>query len=162
MGQKYPAAHCPEQLDDVSSVRLPKVPASHGEHAAAPATLNCPRPHGTAVADVEPLGHAQPAVHEPEHSADVRRSVEVEPKRPPGQSLHTLAPPVENLPATQPKDVFVEVPIGQKNPGGHTTAVALLEPAGHQKPSAQRPAQFDVLVAIESPNRPAGQRWHVD
>ena len=53
-----PASHGPEQLDDVSATLSPYRPMGHAEHAAAPAREYWPAAHGTAVALVDPAGHA--------------------------------------------------------------------------------------------------------
>ncbi len=45
----------------------PKRPAGHGKHAPAPAIAYRPATHSTAVAAVEPGGHANPAAHGPSH-----------------------------------------------------------------------------------------------
>ena len=42
-------------------------------------------------------------------------------------------------------------------PGGHATAVAFVEPAGHQKPGAHAPEQFAVLSPAAAANVPGGQ-----
>ncbi len=63
---------------------------------------------------------------------------------------------------TQLNDVLVGVPVGQKNPGGHTAAVALLEPAGHQKPSAHTSVHVSAVITLAFPNRPARQGEHVE
>ena len=51
------------------------------------------------------------------------------------------------------------VPPGQKWPTGHTTGVALVEPARHPKPGAalQVPLQVALVRFTEAPKEPAGQ-----
>jgi hypothetical protein len=41
-------------------------------------------------------------------------------------------------------------------PGGHATAVAFVEPAGHQKPGAHAPEQAAVARPGDEPNLPGG------
>ena len=45
----------------------PNFPAGHCTHAADPAGLYKPTPHGVTVGFVEPLGHVYPALHGPLH-----------------------------------------------------------------------------------------------
>jgi hypothetical protein len=42
-------------------------------------------------------------------------------------------------------------------PGGHATAVAFIEPAGHQKPGAHAPEHDEDDRPAAAPNTPAGQ-----
>ena len=62
------------------------------------------------------------------------------PNRPAAQSVHTLCPPTLNF------------------PGPHTTAVALVEPAGHACPALQLPLQDATDMADVAPNWPTAQR----
>ena len=119
--------------------------------------LYCPAGHTTAVALVDPGGHAYPAAQPPLHAADGRAPVD--PKVPPGQATQAPNPGRLYVPAT------------------HATAVGLVEPAGHAYPALQLPvhAAADVKPAVKlyrpaahaplhdafvqaslSPNRPAG------
>jgi hypothetical protein len=82
-----------------NSVDSPYTPPGQGVQAAAPASEYVPGAQATAVALVEPRGHAYPALQGPEQFDEVRPKVE--PYRPPGQLLHVDALPVEYLPGSQ-------------------------------------------------------------
>ncbi len=86
------------QADVVKPGVDPKVPAGQSVHTPAPAREYLPAGHWLAVAVVEPTAHTYPAVHGPLHAAVDRPAVE--PKVPAGQSVQTLAPVREYLPAT--------------------------------------------------------------
>ncbi len=64
------------------------------------------------------------------------------PKRPGTQSVHTPAPAKLYLPRE------------------HVNAVALTEPSTHAYPAVQAAVQLEVLIPVELPKRPAGQRVH--
>ncbi len=155
-GQAYPAVQFPVQADDVKPGLLPNVPAGHRAvqalelspemdpkvpalqlvQAAAPASLYCPGSQMTAVGEVEPATHAYPAVQFPLHPAV--GSPDDAPYRPAAHTLHTPDPPT------------------LYQPGLHTTAVALVEPAGHAYPALQFPTHVGDATPDTSPNRPAG------
>ena len=59
-GQKYPAVHCPLQLDTDRPAALPKVPAGHAVGALDDATQN--EPTVQVVGPLEPSGQKLPAV----------------------------------------------------------------------------------------------------
>ncbi len=61
-GQAYPAVQLAAQgaARDTSELHRP---AAHDAHVLAPLALNWPAAHMTAVALVDPAGHAYPAVH---------------------------------------------------------------------------------------------------
>jgi hypothetical protein len=102
--------HCPLHAALLSAKDDPNLPALHGEHSAAPDKLNCPGTHTAAVALVDPLTHACPALQFPLHAAEdrpacapnspaahaaVHAAVDkpvVFPKRPAAQSMQALAP----------------------------------------------------------------------
>ncbi len=123
-----PAAHPPVHAEVVSPVVPPNRPAGHtvhasaaapvlnrpvghGVHAPAPAALNVPAAHGTWVADVDPAGHACPAVQSPVQVASV--APPEEPNRPAWHGRHAPNAEVEY------------------DPGSHSTSVADCDPAGH-------------------------------
>ncbi len=53
---------------------------------------------------------------------------------------------------------LAQVPAPPKlySPGGHSTAVALVEPAGQAYPAVHSPLQVSADAATAAPNRPAG------
>ena len=55
---KRPGMHGPVQAADAMAGNAPYRPALHCEHALLPSRLHCPLGHSTAVALVEPEGHA--------------------------------------------------------------------------------------------------------
>ena len=71
-----PASHGPLHAELVSPVVDPYVPAGQAIHDGAAPVLYCPAAHTTAVALVEPAGHAYPAAHDPVQAALVRPVVE--------------------------------------------------------------------------------------
>ncbi len=68
----------------------PNNPAAHSVHALAPAALYLPALHCAAVAFVDPVAHAYPAVHVPEQDAVDKPAVE--PKKPAAHSVHVEEP----------------------------------------------------------------------
>ncbi len=62
-----PGAHCPLQAAVVRPAVDPNRPAAQSVQVLAPARAYCPAAHCTAVGDVDPAGHAYPAVQLPEH-----------------------------------------------------------------------------------------------
>jgi hypothetical protein len=108
---KLPAVHRPVHAALVSPVDDPYVPAGHWVHTPAPVKLYVPAEHTVAVGDVDPKGHAYPAVHEPEHPADA--NADPDPYCPAGQYVQ--------LPA--PTKLYVPAP--------HADAVAAEDPAAH-------------------------------
>ena len=86
--------------------------------------------HSCAVSLVEPAGHAYPALQMPLHVAVAQ--AEWLPYRPAVQFKHCAAA----------FDEYV--------PGGHATAVALVEPAGHAYPAVQ----YEVHAGPVPPPRP--------
>ena len=173
---KRPAAHAPLHEAVVSIVASPYSPMEHAVHAVAPAREYWPAEHATAVALVDPAGHAYPAWHEPEHVDDVRPAVApnlpashtplhncdvrpvVLPNNPAGQlPLHTELLSADALPYTPtPHGVHVDAPAVLYVPGLHGTAVAFVDPAGHMYPAAQASLQLDDVRPVALPNRPAG------
>jgi hypothetical protein len=91
---------------------------------------------GVAVAVVEPGAHQKPAGHWPE---------QLDRERP------AVAP---NVPAGQA--VGAALPLAQKDPTGHTTAVAETEPGGHEKPAAHGPLQAGLERPVALPKVPPG------
>ena len=67
-GQYVPGWHSEVQGPAWPTV-LANVPGTQGEQTAAPGELYLPAVHCTAVGDVEPAGHAKPAVQLPVHVA---------------------------------------------------------------------------------------------
>ena len=116
-GQANPGPHPPAHDELVKPSTTLKVPLGHGTQLPRPPALYVPAGQMAAVALAEPAGHAYPGTHGPLHAAEVRP--EVLPKRPLGQSGHEPTPPLLYL------------------PGPHSTAVGLVDPAGHAYPAAQ-------------------------
>ncbi len=104
---------------------------AHRRQEAAPGKLKVPGAHTAAVALVEPVEQAYPAVQGPLHAGDVKAVVA--PYRPAGQAEQTLAPAREYV------------------PGPHLTAVPLVEPAGHACPALQEPEHVDTVSPTVAP-----------
>jgi hypothetical protein len=117
-------------------------------HDPAPLKLYCPAAHADALADVEPAGHANPALHGPEH-AELDRPATA-PYWPGGHGpLHDalpLAAENPNCPAAQ--SVHTAAPLRLYLPAGHVWAVADVDPAGHAYPAVHIP-EHD---AVEAPD----------
>ena len=105
-------------------------------HAPAPAKLYWPAGHGAAVALVEPVEHAYPAVHWPLHAAVPTAAVA--PYRPAAHILHAPAPAKLYWPA------------------GHAAAVELVDPAAHAYPAVQLPLHAGDVSPVVAPKVPAG------
>ena len=149
-----PGAQPPLHIALLNALAVPHTPAAHGVQVDAPAVLYVPGLHGTAVAFVDPAGHAYPAAHASLQLDDVRpvalpkrpaghcplQSLPVkpgvDPNRPAAHAVHTLAPPTLNLPA------------------GHTLAVADVDPDGQVYPGVHGPLQFAVVSPAVAPYRP--------
>ena len=82
----------------------------HDVQLPAPLELYCPTAHITAVALVDPAGHAYPALHAPSHSD--HDDPALPPYSPAGQFVQDPAEACEYVPAA------------------HSTAVAFVEPGG--------------------------------
>lgn len=140
-GHAYPGEHVPEHNALVRPGVDPKVPAGHKTHVPAPAREYDPAGHCTAVALVEPAGHAYPAEQFPEHAALVRP--ETAPKDPAGHSPEHVgtvrAGPEPYVPGGHWVHSLAPAPLYV--PAEHTAAVALVDPTGHAYPAAQRPEQ---------------------
>jgi hypothetical protein len=136
-----PAVHCPLQDAVVVADDDPYSPAAQSVQVPAPAREYWPAAHVTAVAEVDPTGHAYPAVHCPLHD-DVGRPW-ADPKEPAGHWMHDAAPARAYVPAAQME------------------AVALEEPAGQEYPALQLPEQAEDVMAAVEPNRPAAQSVQV-
>jgi hypothetical protein len=61
------ALHGPEHALEEAAGVLPNRPTSQAAHAAAQAVLYCPGTQGMTVLVVEPGGHINPGVQQPEH-----------------------------------------------------------------------------------------------
>jgi hypothetical protein len=98
------------------------------------------------LADVEPAGHANPALHGPEH-AELDRPATA-PYWPAGHGpLHDALPPAAenpNRPAAQ--FVHTAAPLVLYLPAGHVWAVADVDPAGHAYPAVHIP-EHDAVVS---------------
>jgi hypothetical protein len=158
--QKYPTVQLLEHAADVRPATLPYSPAPHCVHAPAPPSEYVPATHCTAVADVEPAGHAYPAAHGPLQDADVAPVLlpnlpathcpvhddtampAVAPYVPAEHSLHTLAPLRLYLPTP------------------HNSAVALVDPAAHAYPAVHGPVHVAVVEPDDDPYSPAGHVVH--
>ena len=98
-------------------VVAPYRPAAHIVHTPAAAKEYCPTGQMAAVAFVDPATHAYPGTHVPEHTAT--GMADTFPKRPAGQSAHTLAPNREYLPATHASAVGDTLPAAHTYPAVH-------------------------------------------
>lgn len=127
-------------------------------HAAAPTALNCPGPHNTAVALVEPAGHAYPAVHSPEQAAEV--SPGVAPYTPPGHSPEHDALYSPGLAPYDPTEQLLQLTPVLYVPTGHEDELALMLPAGHTNPTVHWPEQFAFVSPVAAPYKPVGQSVH--
>ncbi len=88
-GHAYPAEQLPEQAGVDSVVVLPKVPPGHTKQVARPGVLYVPGRHGNTVLEVDPTGHAYPAVQLLHSTACT-----VLENLPPGQSVQAGEPAV--------------------------------------------------------------------
>ena len=70
-----PAAQLPVHAEVVSLTVEPNRPATQSVQDPDPATEYLPAGHWLAVADVDPMGQAYPAVHAPLHVEDVSPAV---------------------------------------------------------------------------------------
>ena len=127
-GQTKPSAHGPLHAGVLRPTLSPYVPPGQLVHVPAPAKLYCPMGHNCTVGEVDPMGHAYPAVQWPVHVGDV--SPGSEPKRPGRHGAVHVAcvrPGREPYwPAGHP--VHVPAPPREYEPAGHTTSVALVLP----------------------------------
>ncbi len=70
-GHTYPGAHGPLHAGLVSPTLSPYTPAGHSRHTPDPIVPYRPMGHSCAVEDVDPAGHAYPAVQLPLQVGDV-------------------------------------------------------------------------------------------
>lgn len=112
MEPNRPPTQGPEHVAAVRPVAPPKSPAGQLVHTPAAPVLYCPTGQTEAVDDVDPLGHAYPALQGPEH-VDVVRAVE-DPNCPGGHDEHDGAPPVLYCPIGHAVAVDVVDPARQK------------------------------------------------
>lgn len=172
--ENLPAGHCVQLVAEAMSVYLP---TGHGVHVPTPTSLNDPGWQGTAVAFVEPSGHAYPGAHAPEQATEVDPALN--PNEPAGQRVPVVLvmPSMHVQPASalhapvQPDDACPDVepyrPAGQGRqapepaplnvPAAHNTAVALRDPAGHAYPAVQLPEQLALVSPGAAPYSPGGQ-----
>jgi hypothetical protein len=152
----YPAEHAPEQPAVVRPAPDPYLPPGHGVQDPTPPSLYVPALQRDAVGEVDPAAHAYPAEHAPEQPAVVRPSVapylpaghgllqatvdrpDVDPYKPTAQLLQEVAPDRLNVPT------------------GQITAVALVEPTGHEYPAEQGPEQVHDTWPGVDPYLPPG------
>ena len=132
---KRPAGHGAVQLALGSPVVDPYRPAAQSVHSPDPDTLYFPTGHTAAVADTDACTQMYPALQLPLHTA-VDRPL-VPPYSPAAQSTHAPHPDSEY------------------RPGGHTDAVALVDPATHTYPAVQLAVQLDTDKPDADPYRPA-------
>ena len=155
MEPNTPPSHRPLHAAVVSPREPPYFPASHGVHVADPDDEYWPRGHCTAVALTEPAGQAYPAGHSPLQLGAVRPVDE--PYAPPGHKplqLAFVSPALDPYrPAAQ--GVHVAALPTEYWPAGHSTAVALVEPAGHAYPAAHGPLHVGTDIPLAAPYRPA-------
>jgi hypothetical protein len=107
--QKCPAAHSPEQVAFVRPCVDPYSPAAQSVHTLVPPNEYFPTPQTAAVALVDPATQKYPAAQSPLQLDTAIAGVD--PYRPGAQSVQTLAPVREYLPAE------------------HIAAVAMVDPA---------------------------------
>jgi hypothetical protein len=137
-GHACPAVQFPEHPADAIAAVLPYRPALQlVQLPAPPVRLYWPAGHVTAVALVDPAGHAHPALQLPEHPADAIAAV----------MPYSPALQLVQLPA----------PVRLYWPAGHVTAVALVDPSGHAYPAVHDPLQEGLL---DAPNRPEPHNMH--
>ncbi len=110
-------------------------PAGHDVHVVAPVPLYCPAPQATGV--TVPLAHWNPEGQVAVQDAD------------------GLAVVLPYRPAWQL--VQVALPVKLYLPGGHATAVELLDPAGHMYPAWHGPLHDAFARAEMDPYKPAVQ-----
>jgi hypothetical protein len=152
-----PAGQGPEHADVVNPELLPYTPGSQGVHTPAPDKLKVPAGQMVAVGDVDPAGHAYPAVQTPLQLPEV--TPDTAPNSPAGQgAVHALV----FRPWVDPKEPalqFVQAltPPKLKVPTPQITAVSTTEPTGHANPAAHGPLQPAVVKPDVEPNVPPGQ-----
>jgi hypothetical protein len=136
-----PLGQAPLQAAEGKPAVSPYLPAGQSVHADAAAALNLPAGH-TLVFEVDPGGHANPAAQAPLHAGNGRPGAP--PYVPPGQSVQVPAPARLYCPA------------------GHMNGAALVDPAAHAYPAAQRPLHVEVFSPVtEALNQvPAGHAEH--
>jgi hypothetical protein len=110
-----------------------------------------------AVDVVDPATHADPALQLPEHSGVARP--ETLPKRP---AKHSPLRALEVRPLVTPyspaaQSTHAPHPDSEYRPGGHTDAVALVDPATQKYPALQFAVQLDTDRPDTDPYRPASQ-----
>jgi hypothetical protein len=96
---------------EVRASVLPYTPEGQGTHTPTPPTLYVPGVQADGVGEVDPAGHAYPAVHGPLQAGDA--TFDALPYRPGPHRLQVDAPDRLNVPGLQDE------------------AVAVVEPAGH-------------------------------
>ena len=123
-------------------------------HPLEPATLYFPAGHTAAVGDVDPAGHAYPALHGPLHDDDC--SPLVLPYRPPLHGpLHvTLFRPPE-LPYVPAGHARQPEPFTKYDPAEHVDGFGVVDPGLHTNPDAHGPLQLAIVSPTLEPYRPA-------
>jgi hypothetical protein len=126
-GHAYPAVQAPLHTEDDRPATSPNLPPEQGMHDAADRLY---WPAGQIeVLVVDPEGHAYPAVQTPLHIDDDKPAVP--PNLPAGHSVHDDKPAVPpNLPAGH--SVHDDAADRLYCPAAHMSAVALVDPAGHE------------------------------
>ena len=147
---------------------LPKVPAGHGEHwlrAVDPA--NEPSPHGVQATELKPV-ETNPTGH-----GHANVSPDALQKLPGAQGAHAVKPELgpkvpsghgtgeDRLDTAQKKPDGQRVNeadiAGQNAPGGQTTALATVDPAGQNDPTTQGPLHVANVSPVVAPKEAA---WH--
>ena len=97
----------------------------------------------------------RPASHGPEHSGEDRAGAD--PKRPGGQGAVHVGDVRAAVPPYKPTEQAAHTlhPDCEYRPGGHTAAVALVEPAGHAYPAAHGPSHWVEVIPLTDPYQPA-------
>ena len=115
-----------------------------------------PAPHRTALAFVDPAGHAYPGAHGPLQLLVI--APVTSPYRP---ASHGPLQPAVALPLTLPYSPALQAthtlaPVKLYCPALHCTAVAFVDPAGHAYPATHVPLQLLFVSAATLPNTPGG------
>ena len=104
-----------------------------------------------------PDGQAYPAKHGPVHKGLVSPCVEPYRPRSHGPLHAAVVVPAEDPNKPTAHATHAPAPPTLYQPGGHSTAVALVEPDGQAKPGEQPPLHPEVLSPGTAPNSPAAQ-----
>jgi hypothetical protein len=118
--QKYPALQLPLHTAVAKTAVEPKRPGGQRLHAPALPRLYRPALQGSTVGEVEPAGHAYPAVQFPMQDEEPV----VEEYRPAAQFVHVAEPLGLNVPAGHTLQL---VPLGEKRPARQSTHLSKMK-----------------------------------